>query len=95
MIGNTLALGVDWRPCTYEELTWIGMMDWMRDFKAGLSCALVEHMFREKFGWNLPKDWELLAIEMHKDERSFKRKYVGWQPSVVGWTRRRFDEVQT
>lgn len=34
---------------------------------------MIGHMFREKFGWNLPEDWELLAEEIHKDERGHSR----------------------
>jgi len=57
------------------------MMSSMKDIDEELNNSLIEHMFKEKFGWELPKAWFLLAWEMYKDERSFKRKYLG-QP---GW----------
>jgi hypothetical protein len=53
------------------------MMSSMKDIDEELNNSLIEHMFKEKFGWELPKAWFLLAWEMYKDERSFKRKYLG------------------
>ncbi len=42
----------------------------------------------------LATGWDLLAKVMHKDERLFRRKYVGWQPVVIGWKGWRFDGPQ-
>jgi hypothetical protein len=46
MRRGALALVVDWRPCTDQELFLIGMMFWMKDFKVGLIVAMTKHMLR-------------------------------------------------
>jgi hypothetical protein len=70
----------EWRLCTYEELTWIEMMDQLNEER-------IED-FRERFEWRIPKDWVVLGNEMHKDPMFFKRKYLGWTPDAVSWKHR-------
>lgn len=70
-----------WRLCTYEELTWIEMMDHLNEER-------IEEGFRDRFGWRIPKNWVVLVNEMHKDPKFFKRKYLGWTPDAVSWRHR-------
>jgi hypothetical protein len=71
----------EWRLCTYEELTWIEMMDELNEER-------IEEGFQGQFGWKMPKYWVVLANEMHKDPMFFKRKYLGWTPDAVSWKRK-------
>jgi hypothetical protein len=43
----------EWRLCTYEELTWIEMMDQLNEER-------IEEGFRERFGWKIPIDSGLI-----------------------------------
>jgi len=78
MIGAPKVGGLEWRLCTYEELTWMEMMDQLNEER-------IEEGFQNQFGWKMPKDWVVLANEMHKDPLFFKRKYLGWTPDAVSW----------
>ena len=78
MIGPPKVGESEWRLCTYEELTWIEMMDQLNEER-------IEEGFQDQFGWKMPKDWVVLANEMHKDPMFFKRNYLGWTPDAVSW----------
>jgi hypothetical protein len=70
--------GYTWFDISYEELTWIQMMEsvWVVD---GLSLRDVQKMFEAEFGWTIPKEWRAISNWM-KENPSFKRQLVGFRP---------------
>ncbi|KAE9370289.1 hypothetical protein N431DRAFT_468352 [Stipitochalara longipes BDJ] len=90
-VSRTVPFGTGeskWRSCTYEELTWIEMMDRWTDFDEWCSYQEVECRFWKRFGWKLPQNWVFMTRNIYQNPICYKKSYMGWYPEVVAWKRR-------